>query len=724
MLSRLLITCSAALPWLFLLAACAGPQSKRNVAVCWLDLHGRMQAQGNPMGSDGCVRSIDQPVIRLMRTAALHSKGTFLVFPGGGYRILSVAQEGEKAGLFLNAQGFDAAVLEYHIGAGPNTRDQALADALAAWRLLHRDAVRLNLSTGFFGLMGFSAGGHLAARTAERLAESGEQVDDLVLVYPAYLNEAISGGVIPKVLPPKTPTGRLFALIADDDRPEWVKSCEIYAKTWRGWGGETVLHVLSGGGHGFGQSPLLDGPLAQFLAAAPCTPPPVNLATIPVPQPGMQLRHAQKVAAAAQEKFDLILIGDSITHSLETPAFRPVWNQYFRHRHVLDLGYSGARTENILWNITHGELDGQSPKVITVMIGTNNVDERNYPTRHTAPQLAGGIAAVVKELRARCPASKILLLGCFPGSYDGALPTSHRLILERTNEIIAHLADGRHVYFLNINAAFLTREGAVDHDLMSDYLHPNPRGAKVWAEAMEPTLARLLDDAPVPANSALAPSGQLEQDGYDWLARHEAACLAGQRLDPDLVFIGDSITHAWGGEPVVGARNTGAGVLGTVLAGHRVLNLGFGWDRTQNVLWRIAHGELDGLRPKAVVVNIGTNNTSETANAFANTPKEIAAGVEAVCASVQNKLPMAKLILMAVLPREKESHDPRRLAIAEVNAFLADYARAQDIDFVDLGPRFLRPDGTLPAELMPDFCHPNASGYRIWAEELLPHLPR
>ena len=82
---------------------------------------------------------------------------------------------------------------------------------------------------------------------------------------------------------------------------------------------------------------------------------------------------------------------------------------------ALNLGYSGARTENILWNIANGELEGQSPKVITLMIGTNNADAKNYPTHHNGEQIAGGIKAIVAAIKAKCPDSKILLLRCFLG---------------------------------------------------------------------------------------------------------------------------------------------------------------------------------------------------------------------------------------------------------------------------------------------------------------------
>ena len=94
-------------------------------------------------------------------------------------------------------------------------------------------------------------------------------------------------------------------------------------------------------------------------------------------------------------------MGNSLINNFEKPEYQPVWNQFYAPRNALNLGYSGYRTENILWNIAHGELDGQSPKVIVLEIGTNNVDEKNYPARHTANQLAGGIEAIIDVLRSK-----------------------------------------------------------------------------------------------------------------------------------------------------------------------------------------------------------------------------------------------------------------------------------------------------------------------------------
>ncbi|CAI6082745.1 GDSL-type esterase/lipase family protein [Cohnella sp. JJ-181] len=224
-------------------------------------------------------------------------------------------------------------------------------------------------------------------------------------------------------------------------------------------------------------------------------------------------------------------------------------------------------------------------------------------------------------------------------------------------------------------------------------------------------------------NTAVIPVSKLEDDSYDWWARHGQVLSLQRTIDPEVVLIGDSITHFWGGEPGTEAVHGNREAWNSVFAPYRVLNLGFGWDRTQNVLWRLDHGQLDGLAPKMVVILIGTNNTSDTENARANGPEEIAEGLRAICDRVEAKAPSAKIVIMGVLPREHEPDHPRRAAIAEINARYAAIAQERGYTYVDIGPQLLEADGTLSQETAPDYCHLSERGYRHWAEALRPLLP-
>ena len=224
-------------------------------------------------------------------------------------------------------------------------------------------------------------------------------------------------------------------------------------------------------------------------------------------------------------------------------------------------------------------------------------------------------------------------------------------------------------------------------------------------------------------NTAITPSEKLEADCYDWYERHQAVLAIKDRLNPDVVLIGDSITHFWGGEPCDGHVN-GAKAWAQTFHGLNVLNLGFGWDRTQNVLWRLDHHELDGLHPQLVIIHIGSNNTSETENARSNTPDEIVAGIRAVCEKVHKLVPMAQIVLMAVMMREKQPDHPRRILINEINQRLENLRQEMPIVLIDLRADFLNPDDTLRDDITSDFCHPNETGYAIWGRRLNPILDK
>lgn len=225
-------------------------------------------------------------------------------------------------------------------------------------------------------------------------------------------------------------------------------------------------------------------------------------------------------------------------------------------------------------------------------------------------------------------------------------------------------------------------------------------------------------------NTAILPMGKLEKDGYGWEERHAEILKIKGSINPEVVLIGDSITHFWGGQPDGGKMGNRGTETWQGLFGHRrVLNLGFGWDRTQNVLKRIELGELDGLNPKAIVIHIGTNNLAKTVNARDNTPAEIAEAIALIIDRAQAKCPSAQVILMAIFPRGQSESDPKRAILADINQRLALLAGKPRVVFLDLTDKWLQPDGSLSKDLMPDFLHPNQKGYAVWAEALKTVLP-
>jgi lysophospholipase L1-like esterase len=234
-----------------------------------------------------------------------------------------------------------------------------------------------------------------------------------------------------------------------------------------------------------------------------------------------------------------------------------------------------------------------------------------------------------------------------------------------------------------------------------------------------------LGEPPAQPNTAIVPVGRLEKDFYDWDQRHAAVMAVKDTLNPEIVLIGDSITHMWGGPPeeTSGRGNRGMEAWKAVFGDRPVLNLGFGWDRTQNVLKRIELGELDGLAPKAVVIHIGTNNLAGTKNARENTPAEIAEAIGVIVDKVQAKCPQAQVILMAVFPRGEKPDNPHRARIAAINEGIAKQGDKPRVTVLDITAKLTNADGTISKEVMSDYLHPAAKGYAIWAEALKPVLP-
>lgn len=209
------------------------------------------------------------------------------------------------------------------------------------------------------------------------------------------------------------------------------------------------------------------------------------------------------------------------------------------------------------------------------------------------------------------------------------------------------------------------------------------------------------------AHSAITP---VPRDG-NWMQRHEKFVEMAKAGDINVLFLGDSITDAWGGE---GHRENapGASIFKEEFEPLGAANFGIGGDRTQHVLWRLQNGEFDDIKPKVVMLMIGTNNS----NGNDNTAEEIADGVKAIVKEIHTRSPETKVLLLAVFPRG-EKPNAQREKIAQVNEIISKLDdEGKTVKYLDIGDQFLEEDGTLPKEIMPDFLHLSPAGYRIWAD--------
>ena len=208
------------------------------------------------------------------------------------------------------------------------------------------------------------------------------------------------------------------------------------------------------------------------------------------------------------------------------------------------------------------------------------------------------------------------------------------------------------------------------------------------------------------------PAAKVDRDGNPdatFLRKH-ATILDRVKRPAEIAFVGDSITEGW--------RDSGGKVFAAEFGGDaRVANLGVGGDHVQNVLWRIQQGELDGIRPKVVVLLVGTNNI------FNWPPDAIARGVAATVDAIRAKQPGAKVLLLGLFPRGELPSNPLREKVRDVNALLAKLDDGgKGVRYLDLGDRFLEPDGTIAKTVFYDYLHPAAAGYQRWADAMRPVL--
>lgn len=230
-----------------------------------------------------------------------------------------------------------------------------------------------------------------------------------------------------------------------------------------------------------------------------------------------------------------------------------------------------------------------------------------------------------------------------------------------------------------------------------------------------PALAAPRADAATPVTQSR------ETYGKDtWLARHGKILERNRTVKPDLVFIGDSITHFWSGEPA-SHRPTDAASWEKVTGGRSATNLGFGFDYIENALWRVRHGELDGIAPGLIVINLGTNNLGHKKDG----PADCERGMKALLAEIRAKQPAAKILLLGIFPRHEVALAG---AVAGTNRLYANFGDNGAVTFLDLGASLgseIKTGGRAPdPKLFRDGLHPNAAGYAVIAAGLSPEIDR
>jgi len=389
---------------------------------------------------------------------------------------------------------------------------------------------------------------------------------------------------------------------------------------------------------------------------------------------------------------DLIFVGDSITHGWEG-AGKAVWDQYYGNRRAFNFGISGDQTGHVIWRIENAPMNKIAPKMAVVMIGTNNGD---------APaDTAKGIEKIVSMLQERYPAIRILLLEVFPREEKPDAP--RRIRNQEINEILRRdYSEAENVTLMDLSGLFLDENGNIPKDLMPDFLHPNAEGYKRWAEAIEPEIEKTLGPIPADPPEAVGYPRELER----FQQKNELL----QQGNVDVLMIGDSITHYW--------ENNGQEAWAELFKNHPAINLGTGWDRTENVIWRLEHYDFSKVNPKLAFLLIGVNNSGSSE------PINIGKGNRKICQILHKKFPAMKVYVQKVFPwGQKDLNGNNELRKRINEAIEKEVADLDYVHLLDLSDCFLTPDGKLNTEVMtPDLVHLEKAGYENWKNAIQPYV--
>ena len=307
------------------------------------------------------------------------------------------------------------------------------------------------------------------------------------------------------------------------------------------------------------------------------------------------------------------------------------------------------------------------------------------------------MTAAVLELQAKRPGIPILLTEHDSYTDEEMVPAKKKQYQE-VNKALKEVYDSLSVTSAK-NIYYLTKdEIGQDIETMVDGVHPNDIGMMRYADAYEKKIRTILKE-PVGNTSTTRPVRQRrEPKKYEWENRHHQVLAYNKENDPKLVLIGNSITHYWSGKPA-GPVAGGQASWKKYFEPRNTVNLGFGWDRIENVLWRVYHGELDGM-PKQIVLMIGTNNLSF------NTDREIVEGLQFLIRAIQEKQPAASILLIGILPRRDQEE-----RVAKINRLLAAKRFSPKVRFADAGSLFVKKDDKIDETLFSDGLHPNEKGY-------------
>jgi len=364
-------------------------------------------------------------------------------------------------------------------------------------------------------------------------------------------------------------------------------------------------------------------------------------------------------------------------------------------RPVINLGFSG-----------NGRLEKEVIDLIT------EVDAKLYVLDclpNLGPEgLKKKIVESVKQLQSKRPGIPILLTD-HDGYTDEDINPESKEETRVLNAMLKQEFDS--LTKTNTKNIYLLTKSEIGQDIetMVDGTHPNDIGMMRYADAYEKKIRTIIKE-PVGEVSTTIPVTQHRDGIYDWELRHNQVLAYNKAHQPKLVLIGNSITHFWAGEPTAPiARGTDS--WEKFFTSQNAVNLGFGWDRIENVLWRVYHGELDDISAKQIVLMIGTNNLQF------NNDKEILEGLQFLIKAIRAKQPGMDILLMGILPRRDGEE-----RVAKLNTQLSTVKFDSKVKFADASELFLKSNHKIDESLFSDGLHPNEQGYKRLGEFISKHI--
>ena len=414
-------------------------------------------------------------------------------------------------------------------------------------------------------------------------------------------------------------------------------------------------------------------------------------------------------ANARADQIKIVFIGDSITARWTRSPGQKIWDEYFSPKGAINLGISADGTQHVLWRLQHGVIDPLHPKMVILLIGTNNLTSE-------PDAVAYGVWSIVSYLRQKLPDTRVLVQGVFPREDQIALNEKIPIL----NGYLSKLDDGKMVKYLYFGDQFLLPDGHLNPAIFTrDKVHPDePLGFQLWQAAIRSTVEEWLalgpiknvppPPSPVPEPKDLKPSTPDSRN--DWLNRHRRAMSTSQsaREKCTLLFLGDELLASFS------PWNKGSELFKKEYGAYGALNFAIEENLPESLLWQIENGALVNIHPKLIVIEC----SRQLGKANKMPIEDQIAYLDAAVKSRRNKLPDTRVLLLGAFPAGENAEHPDRVMVTKYNSLLKNLSDGKSVHFLDLGPAFLKPDGSLDKDAIPT-CHPfpyNGRAYEQWIE--------